>query len=1162
MHQARPKGIRWIRYKSTNTSQKANFIPQELKNRHKYFPKASIPHSTTVQDDNSRRNLVKNLLKSTGKDYTRSKGNYFDPANSQLNLSLNNSVLFDKISKATIDRTAKRFEIPSKDWKSDIAKLLEGLEEANKSKVNKIRRAIHDSIINATISSQAVNDSTNIGDLVTLYDDNVNLYLVVEIPTNLSSSSYTFINNEGEVVYAKRSAIKLRFPGVIPKKYHDIVRTFVQLEKKYLDIAPVGVANDKYTKSVQSLPQELQDPEINENVSTKSRLQAYRSSKLGSALENGIITEDATDIAVEGTESISSENDFLVAQASSQFLTNSNVNTYHVPIEARKFYSKALTDVSIKAFNQLSLVNTKLEVLHRKLQYDYNHDLINSPRTISIFEILYHIEHTDLTKLEDYNASVSHIGKSLDLPFDFESQQYHVSTFLALIISLRKQSRLWNIDKYSKSYPPASVTILPIKNVELINNVIYFLKFKKGDSQFANYAMKKSGPKPQYYEDIIQMFKDYIIGNFTSDPVLETLLVGIVRLVDKHLGHVEGIYSYEYSKARAYDLLNCLQESPGQTTPQIVNPGTWYKSLPIAEDISIMSNLSKDYYEFIDKHLDASDVDTAQASVELSKDRVGVLIPESKNLEAFNDTFGGTKDKNTSDFYTSDPLCGIREDFRSIPIYCIDSADAHEIDDGISIHLDARDYIISTHIADPASYLRPHSIISSIAFSKGRTTYLPEGPSMMLPKLIPNLSGLGINGKETRTFVIQYKLNKAIIDSYIEERLKDSSYELPSKILTQIQDQIKSTANIKVAVGKNFPQGYTYEKVDSLLKDESKINNFRRGITDDKNFQNLFKLWNISTILHNIRVLIGEGTQFAITKSNIKVMPMNEARGELPSFKHIKNGYEMALESKQAVQVISSSSQGENSRSQLLVSEFMIFANQSSASFAHRNDIKIIYRSQEMILTEEVKKTIHKLIKDSVLSKQKISEESLSKILSVLTSAKTQIQPKRHESLGVDSYTNVTSPLRRYTDILNHWKFEEYLLKKSDWLQLSDSNLQFIANHLQNMELINNQIQRFSSKFWEGIFLKEYLLLLKQGKIPSDQKIKFRVLIRSNPRNGNVVLVDVLGFSNLHSKLEVTPTLMELFKKGEVQVGQILESDRIKIVKVDFIEDELILEYK
>merc|ERR1712080_626225 len=129
--------------------------------------------------------------------------------------------------------------------------------------------------------------------------------------------------------------------------------------------------------------------------------------------------------------------------------------------------------------------------------------------------------------------------------------------------------------------------------------------------------------------------------------------------------------------------------------------------------------------------------------------------------------------------------------------------------------------------------------------------------------------------------------------------------------------------------------------------------------------------------------------------------------------------------------------------------------------------------------------------------------------------------------------------------MVNHWKFQENFLGKPLLLL---EQLHYICHHLQARELINKQVQVASSKFWEGIFFREYTREQRQ-------KINFQLLLRSHPQFG-VVRVNVVGFNNLRAKLEPTPNLIQKFKDGTFTVGKVAEGP-FEISKLDLIEDEV-----
>lgn len=82
-----------------------------------------------------------------------------------------------------------------------------------------------------------------------------------------------------------------------------------------------------------------------------------------------------------------------------------------------------------------------------------------------------------------------------------------------------------------------------------------------------------------------------------------------------------------------------------------------------------------------------------------------------------------------------DVLDGLRKDWGSLPVYCIDDIGASEIDDGVSIEPAdmADEYWIHVHVADPASMIEPQSVVAKNAITAMRTIYLPDRVISMLP---------------------------------------------------------------------------------------------------------------------------------------------------------------------------------------------------------------------------------------------------------------------------------------------------------------------------------------------------------------------------------------------------------------------------------------------
>lgn len=1067
--------------------------------------------------------MTQNFLKSINKPDTN--GEYFNPENSRLNLKKDNAVLFNEIVQGTKNRVNKRFIQPSKKWRNDLKKYSQLFTD---SSIPEVLLQIEQHLKSPTISPTSVSDPINVGDLVTLQPDSLELHMIVSVPKSLESNHYTVISIAGNILFIQKNFIKYRFPNIIPQKFHPIIESLVQLEQKYLDIAPIGVPDSKFSRSISSLPLELQ----------KVKLDSQQSSNIGEAT----IQEESEEFMT----------DYLVAQASSQLLTNTNVNTFQVPIEARKIYSPGLTELSNEAFKATSDISSKLELLHRFFQYDENGDLINIPRSISIFDILHYLKDENYRKihqrLNTMELKCSNLGKTIPENIDSSECAYPISTYLGLLVTLRKQSRSWNIEQFGGNIP-LTITVFPITNIESTENTINYLKFRNGNQEFANYCLQKMNgktdlPLPPHYRSIVQLFKDYVIANVNYDPKVQTLLVSILRLIETGTNSDRPYkYSAEFARARSYDL---ILELEGDEVNK--NPIYWSMALSLPKsEVNTMSELSYEYYDYINESLKPNDLQEALENP----------ISKLKSVDDSEKPLVGDS-KVWDDFYLEDPLAQIRKDFGDVPVYCIDSADAHEIDDGISIEHKDDDYVISVHVANPTSYIKPDSTLASIAFNKSTTTYLPEGPTTMLPKFISTIAGLGVNGRSTRTFVIQYRLNKELIDGQIKKMINSSNFKVEPDLISTISNQIKKSTEVFVSTARNFPQNFTYDKVDELLSDELKIEKFKQGTSEDIDFNNLFKLSNISNLLRELREASGS-LYFANEKKFCQVNKTGKYNQET---KLDVDGNKLELSLVNSEYQITRFQEPDNSQSVKLVTEMMIFANNSLANFAAKNNISIIYRAQEMNLNSNVAQELKELMNKRQQTGEEFTPDQKRKIYETLTSAKLVVAPKKHESIGLNLYAWSTSPLRRFVDMVNHWKIEQFLLNQSlsnsTKSLTKDSWLDYVVNHLQTMTLASKKAQNFSYRFWDGIILREYLELLNQGKI--EDPIEFQLLIKSDPKLGNYVSVDVVGFT-LKARIEVTPSFMTAYEAANTEVGQIFTSERLKITTIDFIEGEIIFEH-
>ena len=198
----------------------------------------------------------------------------------------------------------------------------------------------------------------------------------------------------------------------------------------------------------------------------------------------------------------------------------------------------------------------------------------------------------------------------------------------------------------------------------------------------------------------------------------------------------------------------------------------------------------------------------------------------------------------------------------------------------------------------------------------------------------------------------------------------------------------------------------------------------------------------------------------------------------------------------------------------LLIAEAMILTNSLTAEFFYKNKIPALYRSQPKpaeIVENREESLYLKLMQLRFLAKSELST-----------------QPGYHSGLGLDYYTTITSPIRRFLDLLMQYQLKSYLLGK-DFLTEEEilKILPDLTSNLQRAGLIQSKREKY--------FLLKYFQLYLQN-----EPLKALVL-NVQAKKAKVYLIDynitgdLIGFrENLIPGQEITVKIEKVQPRQEV----------------------------
>lgn len=400
--------------------------------------------------------------------------------------------------------------------------------------------------------------------------------------------------------------------------------------------------------------------------------------------------------------------------------------------------------------------------------------------------------------------------------------------------------------------------------------------------------------------------------------------------------------------------------------------------------------------------------------------------------------------------------CSGRLDLRDEVIFTMDGAESKDLDDAVSISRTPEGYALGVHIADVSHYVRPNSLLDASALERGTSIYYADKVIPMLPEELSN--GIcSLNPGEDRLAF------SALMELSHDGKLLNYKF-----VKSAIRSRVKGV----------------YHEVNALLSgtasEEIKAKYAR--LEDTINLMN-----ELADVLHNNRIKRG-APELVTTESKLTIT--NDVCEEVEP--------------------------RERGKSECIIEEFMLTANEAAAKLAGKAEIPFVYRVHESpsasrvtVLKESLKLLNVEFPAFDVPEPRHfadILENAKNKPIypiinmAVLrTMAKARYQPpnKGHFGLALSDYTHFTSPIRRYSDLAVHRILSD-LVGGADKQELEKKYSDFVykaSQRASETEVRAMNIERDCENCYKAEYMHEHLGEVFEGIITSVTEFGFYAVL-------------------------------------------------------------------
>lgn len=449
----------------------------------------------------------------------------------------------------------------------------------------------------------------------------------------------------------------------------------------------------------------------------------------------------------------------------------------------------------------------------------------------------------------------------------------------------------------------------------------------------------------------------------------------------------------------------------------------------------------------------------------------------SRNLERLNAK--AELLRRNPDF--EDSMADLRRDWGSMTVFCIDDAGAQEIDDGVSIERvegQASQFWVHVHVANPTAFFDKTHTLSGLAAHMTETVYTPETSFPMLPKWATQGYFSLHRNSPVITFSTRISRTGSVLETKIQPGIIRNIVSITPSEVASLLGESPSIETRRIVVGGNVPAADSVRPVPQLSTDQlgdlQELYTAAQALWETRKAAGGIRFSNLGPLVR----VFEDPTQAGVTWNPPSIDRARLVLGD-PTI-------ELAYQThKGFIQL--------NINPKNIVEEMMVLACSAAASWCTERHIPVIYRGtiQTPLANGESTEQLRPLLQSYWERSEEPPLELAMRYTRSLGRAIAHFATLPHNIIGVPGYVKVTSPLRRFSDMIAHWQIEAAIRyeaktgKKFDAAKLttaSQSILPFSQRQIQESivtlsprERIINLTKQSSAQFWTNMaFLRAF----------------------------------------------------------------------------------------